>query len=106
MDGILCALVAALFTGPHQPPGNWSLLVFVLVYPVFIGFFGQSPGLRLLGLRCEGIADGRPIGLGRAALRTVLIVVLVPALLTGADGRPWHDRTVGSIMLRNRPAAP
>ena len=100
VDGILSALVAALFTGPHHPPGNWSLVVFALMYPVFIGFFGESPGMRLLGLRCQGVADGRPIGLGRAALRTVLLVLLVPALLTGPDGRPWHDRIVGSIVLR------
>ena len=104
VDAILTALVAALFVGPHRAPGNWSLLVFVLMYPVFIGYFGQSPGMRLLGVRCEGVADGRPIGLGRAALRTALLLLLVPALLTGPDGRPWHDRIVGSIVLRNRSA--
>jgi len=105
VDAVLCALVAGLFTGPHRAPGNWSLLVFVLVYPVFIGFFGQSPGMRLLGIHCEGVADARPIGVFRAVLRTLLLVLLVPALLTGPDGRPWHDRIVGSIVLRNRPAA-
>jgi uncharacterized RDD family membrane protein YckC len=99
IDAILCGLVASLFTAPELPK-NWSLLVFVVMYPVFIGFFGQSPGLRLLGLRCEGIADGRPIGFFRAALRTVLICVLIPALLPGPDGRPWHDKIVGSILVR------
>jgi uncharacterized RDD family membrane protein YckC len=105
VDALLSDLVALLFVGPHRLPGNWSLLVFFVMYTVFVGFFAQSPGLRLLGLRCEGIVDGRPIGLFRAGLRTVLVCLLFPALIPGPDGRPWHDKIVGSILIRRRPTA-
>jgi uncharacterized RDD family membrane protein YckC len=100
LDSVLCALVAGLFTGPHRAPGNWSLLVFVVVYPLFTGLFTQSPGMRLLGLRCQGIADGSAIGLLRAFPRTLLLALLIPAVLTGPDGRPLHDRAVGSVVVR------
>jgi uncharacterized RDD family membrane protein YckC len=102
VDAVLCALVAGLFTYPN-PPGGWSTLVFLIAYSAFIGVFAESPGMRLFGLRCEGVADRRPIGLFRAALRSALIVVLIPALLIGPDGRRWHDRIVGSIVLRRSP---
>lgn len=97
-------MVAGLFTYP-DPPGAWSTLVFLVAYTGFIGVFGESPGMRLLKIHCEGIADGRPIGLGRALLRTALIVLLVPALLITNDGRRWHDKVTGATVTPNRPAA-
>lgn len=104
VDALLCALVAGLFTYP-DPPGGWSTLVFLVAYTAFIGLFGESPGMRLLKIHCEGVADGRPIGLGRALLRTVLIILLVPALLIMSDGRRWHDKVAGSTVAPNRRAA-
>ena len=104
VDGVLCAMVAGLFTYP-DPPGGWSTLVFLVAYTLFIGLFAESPGMRLLRIRCEGVADGRPIGLFRALLRTALIILLVPALLTTADGRRWHDKVTGAIVLRTSRAA-
>ncbi|SHN42399.1 RDD family protein [Cryptosporangium aurantiacum] len=97
-------MVAGLFTYP-DPPGGWSTLVFLVAYTLFIGLFGESPGMRLLGIRCLGVADSRPIGLFRGLLRTLLIIVLIPALLTTADGRRYHDKIAGSIVLRNAPTA-
>ena len=103
VDAVLCALVAGLFTYP-DPPGGWSTLVLLVAYTGFIGLFGESPGMRLLGMRVQGIADGRPIGVFRALLRTLLIIVLIPALITTTDGRRWHDKVAGSTVLRTRTA--
>ncbi|WP_344649680.1 RDD family protein [Cryptosporangium japonicum] len=100
VDGVLCAMVAGLFTYP-DPPGGWSTVVFLVAYTGFIGLFGESPGMRLLKIHCQGIADGRPIGLGRALLRTVLIILLIPALLITSDGRRWHDKVTGSLVVPN-----
>ncbi|TQS44534.1 RDD family protein [Cryptosporangium phraense] len=101
VDAVLCALVAGLFTYP-DPPGGWSTPVFLVAYTGFVGLFGESPGLRLLGLRVEGVADGRPIGLGRALLRTLLIIIVIPVLVPSGDGRRYHDKVVGSIVTRRR----
>jgi uncharacterized RDD family membrane protein YckC len=105
VDAVLCSLVAGLFTYPDAP-GGWSTLVFLVAYTAFIGLFGESPGMRLLRIHCEGIADARPIGLARALLRTALIVLLVPALLITSDGRRWHDKVTGAVVLDNRPPRP
>ena len=104
VDAVLCAMVAGLFTYPN-PPGGWSTVVFLVAYTLFIGVFGESPGMRLLKIHCEGVADARPIGLGRALLRTVLIILLVPALLITSDGRRWHDKVTGAVVTPHRPAA-
>ena len=101
VDAVLCSLVAGLFTYPN-PPGGWSTVVFLVAYTAFIGLFGESPGMRLLKIHCEGVADRRPIGLGRALLRTVLIILLVPALLITSDGRRWHDKITGSVVCTAR----
>ncbi|MFI5953452.1 RDD family protein [Cryptosporangium sp. NPDC051539] len=103
VDSVLCSLVAGLFTYP-DPPGGWSTLVFLVAYTGFTGLFGESPGLRVLGMRVEGVADGRPIGLGRALLRTLLIIIVIPVLVPSADGRRYHDKVVGSIVTRTRGA--
>jgi hypothetical protein len=45
------------------------------------------------------VTTGGPIGLPRAALRALLLVLIVPPLVMDADGRGLHDRAAGSIVL-------
>jgi uncharacterized RDD family membrane protein YckC len=99
VDGVLAALVAAVFTRP-EPPGLWSSVVLVLSYTFFTGVYGQTPGMRLLGIGVVRVANGRPLGLPRAALRALLLQLLLPAVVMDADGRGWHDRAVGSVVVR------
>jgi uncharacterized RDD family membrane protein YckC len=101
IDGVLAALVAALFTRP-DPPGPWSTLVFVVAHTLFVGFFGETPGMRLVGLRCT-TPSGRNPGPLRALGRAILLVLLIPALLTDSTGRRWHDRLAGTDVVRRVP---
>ena len=49
----------------------------------------------------EALFPGRiDLGLGRAALRTLLICLVIPAVVMDSYGRGLHDRAVGSIVLR------
>jgi uncharacterized RDD family membrane protein YckC len=64
-----------------------SILWFGLVYVVWQGFTGMTPGKALWGLRVVG-EDGQSPGMGRAFLRTILWVV---------DGAPWCIPAVGLI---------
>jgi uncharacterized RDD family membrane protein YckC len=98
VDAIGSALVAGIFTRPN-PPGDWSLLVFCLVYVGFIGAFGQSPGMRLMRLRVIRLPSGHPIGLIGAVVRTLLLVLLVPALITDRDGRGLHDKAAQAAVI-------
>jgi uncharacterized RDD family membrane protein YckC len=99
IDSVLSVLVALLFTRP-EPPKLWSAAVLFLAYTFFVGFFAQTPGMRLLRIGCVRISDGKPIGVPRAALRALLLQLLLPAAVMDRDGRGWHDRAAGSVMVR------
>jgi uncharacterized RDD family membrane protein YckC len=101
VDAVGSAVIAWAFTAP-QLPGNWSLLVFGVLTVVTLLLFGQTPGHRLLGLR---LAHPRPqarLAPWRAVVRTALLVLLVPALITDADGRGLHDRLTRTAVVSDR----
>jgi len=98
VDWILCLLVAGLF-GPLNG-SVWPVVVLIVQHTFFVGLFGQTPGMFVVRLRCVEPDSGRPIGLPRAALRAVLLVLLVPPLIMDADGRGLHDRAAGSAVTR------
>ena len=98
VDALAAALVAGLFTAPDLP-GNWSLAAFALVTVVTLTLFGQTPGMRLLGLRLAHPRPGERLALWRAVVRTALLVLLVPALVVDADGRGLHDRLTDTAVV-------
>jgi uncharacterized RDD family membrane protein YckC len=101
LDALIASVVAALFTAP-QLPGNWSLLSLGLIYLVALVAFGQTPGMRLLGLRLAHPRQGQRLALWRAVVRTALLMTLVPALIVDADGRGLHDRLTDTAVVRDR----
>ena len=100
LDSLAAALVAGLFTAPDLP-GNWSLVSFGLITVVSLVIAGQTPGMRLLGLRLAHPRPGARLAVWRAVVRTALLMLLVPALLVDADGRGLHDRLTGTAVVRD-----
>ena len=98
-DIALSALVAGLFTAP-QLPRNWSLAAFLAEYAVFGAAFGQTPGMRLLGLRLVRADRPARVGPVRVLARTAMLALLVPDLIWDADGRGVHDRLTGTAVIR------
>ncbi len=101
IDALGSALVAGLFTAPRLP-GNWALAAFVAVTLVSLVAFGQTPGMRLLGLRLAHPRAGERLAVWRAVVRTALLCLLVPALIVDADGRGLHDRLTDTAVVRDR----
>jgi uncharacterized RDD family membrane protein YckC len=99
VDVIMSALVAGLFTAPELPR-NRSLLVFVVAYFVFTVLVQQTPGMRLLKLRVARVDRPAPVGVWRAVVRTVGVVLLVPVLLRDRHGRSLHDRITQTAVVR------
>jgi len=98
IDWLMCLLVAAVFADPRRvawPP----VAILILEYAFFVGLFAQTPGMRITGLRCVSVADGRPVGIVNALLRGVLLAVAVPALIMDDRRRGLHDRVAGTIMI-------
>ena len=100
VDAVAAALVAGLFTAPDLP-GNASLVAFAVVTVGTLVVFGQTPGMRLLGLRLAHPDPGARLAPWRAVVRTALLCLLVPALVVDADGRGLHDRLAGTAVVRD-----
>ncbi len=100
VDALASALVAGLFTAPHLP-GNWALAAFAAITVVSLMAFGQSPGMRLLGLRLAHPRPGQRLAPWRAVVRTALLCLLVPALVVDADGRGLHDRLTDTAVVKD-----
>lgn len=98
VDWVPCALAAWLFT---TNPGLSALVIFALATTVSVVAFGRTSGHAVAGIRVAMLDGSRP-GLGPALIRTLLICLVVPALLTNADGRGLHDLAAGTIVLRIR----
>jgi uncharacterized RDD family membrane protein YckC len=90
-------LRGAAYTSPEVSAGTFAVFAVELV--ILTWLVGASFGQRLVGLRVIGI-DGRPLGLGRVALRTLLICLVVPALVMDSQGRGLHDRAARSVVVR------
>ncbi len=76
-----------------------TLGVFFVEIVIFSYLLGASFGQKLLGLRVINIKGGR-LSLWRIMLRTLLVILVIPALVRDSDGRGLHDRIVGSRVIR------
>jgi uncharacterized RDD family membrane protein YckC len=99
IDAVASALVTALFTAPEAPQ-LWSLLTFGVMTVAFLLVSGQTPGMRLLGLRLAHPHPGQRLALWRAVVRTALLILLLPALVVDSDGRGLHDRLTDTAVVR------
>lgn len=98
IDWLPCSVLAQGFT---SNPGLSALMLFALLTVVSVAAFGCTPGHAIVGLRVATL-DGSRAGFGAAVIRTVLICLVIPPLLTDADGRGLHDRAAATVVLRTR----
>jgi uncharacterized RDD family membrane protein YckC len=109
VDWLLCELIVTLITRHNLTKGAsdpryfttqlWTLVLFAAVVYVFTAISGLTIGKRLLGIRVIRTDGGRP-GFRWAAVRTVLLLFVVPALLSDRDLRGLHDRASDTIVVR------
>jgi uncharacterized RDD family membrane protein YckC len=108
VDWLLCFLIAASIvrhnvftvTDPHYEEAQWlALLLFVIEVYLLTAISGLTVGKRLLGLRTIRTSGAVP-GFKWAALRTLLLLVVIPACLSDRDLRGMHDRAADTIVVR------
>jgi uncharacterized RDD family membrane protein YckC len=75
------------------------LVIFAIIQIAFLPTLQGSPGHRILGLRLVRV-DGAWVGLWRPVLRTLLLVVVIPAVIWDPDQRGLHDKAAGTVLLR------
>lgn len=98
VDWLPAYLVAVLFT---ENPATSALALFAAYTTVWVAVAGRTPGHAATGLRVARLDGGRP-GVDAAVIRTVLLCLVIPPAVYNVDGRGWHDRAAGTIVLRTR----
>jgi uncharacterized RDD family membrane protein YckC len=95
-------LVTSLFTGGFNRGNPFVTLgIFFLMVTLPTAFVGLTLGKRLTSMAVVS-NDGGPIGLPRAALRTALVCLVVPPLVTNDQGRGMHDVLTHSHLVGPR----
>jgi uncharacterized RDD family membrane protein YckC len=107
VDALASALIAALLIQTRHGhgaaghlPGSWSLIPFALDYVFGVLVAGRTLGMYLFGLRLVRVDRVDAVGPGRAVGRTVLLLLLVPAVIWDRDGRGLHDRITETAVVR------
>lgn len=101
IDWAVSMLIAygLLARGDQQAAGNWALGVFLVMSLLTVGTLGSTPGKRILGLRVIA-EDGGRLGVVRVVLRTVLLLLVIPAVVWDRDSRGLHDRLARAVQVR------
>ena len=101
--GIDWALAWLLSWGLAAPLANsqpWLVpAVFGVLQILFIPTIGGSIGHRVTGMRVVSLAGGW-VGPWRPVVRTVLLLLVVPALVWDSDQRGFHDKVAGTVLVR------
>jgi uncharacterized RDD family membrane protein YckC len=100
LDWLACLAISLAVFHTQQASQLSTLVLFGVEIWLLTALTGYSLGKRVLGIRVARI-DGKPVGLGLGLLRTVLLLVVVPALVLDKDLRGLHDRAARTIVLRN-----
>ena len=100
IDWASATLIALLFAPYSSVLHSWlTLAIFALMQVLFIPTIGGSVGHRLLGMRVVPIAGGW-VGLWRPVVRTLLLVIVIPAIVWDSDQRGFHDKVAGTVLIR------
>jgi uncharacterized RDD family membrane protein YckC len=96
---------AALVGGSVWSAGGtaqWApLAVFGVERWVLTGLLGASAGQLIVGIRIHAL-DGRPVGLWRALIRSVLLCLVIPPVIYNGNYQGVHDMAVGTVPVRVR----
>ncbi|WFB09929.1 RDD family protein [Streptomyces sp. LX-29] len=101
VDWGLCMLIAyALLSGGNvQTAGNWALVVFFVMSALTVGTIGCTPGKRLMRLRVISETGSR-LGFPWVLLRSLLLLLVIPAVVWDRDSRGLHDRLSRAVQVR------
>ena len=103
VDWVLCQLFVVLVLRIDTTAGGTAALapvgVFALYTVLLLGLTGGATlGHRLFGMQVWQVRQGS--FLLQVVIRTLLVCLVVPAVLTARDGRGFHDVAAGTRIVR------
>ena len=96
IDWAIAYVLAALL---YRGEGTAITVIFAALQVLLIPTIGGSIGHRLVGLRVVAVRGGW-IGVWRPVVRTLLLVLVIPAVIWDSDQRGFHDKIAGTVLLR------
>lgn len=100
IDWFMSLLVALAFSRTWG--GVDGLLVFYGEVLVLTALQGASAGQRILRLRVVRVGDRGRVPVLAVVVRSVLLFLVIPAVIYDRDGRGFHDRAAGTVVVRDR----
>lgn len=99
VDWVIAQLIVlAVGWHPTSPQGQWGVLaVFAAEHLLLVSTLGFTIGKRVFGLRIGKL--GGPLTPLNVVVRTVLLMLVIPAAIWDRDGRGLHDRLAGTVEL-------
>lgn len=97
LDWFACMGVSALLFDGNATA---TLLVFLAENVVLVGLLGFTLGHRIFGIGVRRLDRAPFVGPLRAAVRSVLLCLVIPAVVWDGDGRGLHDRGAGTVLVR------
>ncbi|MBV9515550.1 MAG: RDD family protein [Mycobacteriaceae bacterium] len=75
-------------------------LSWIVLGVIGVRFFGFTSGQLALGLKVVSVDRRRHVGIGRAAVRALLVALVIPPLFADSDGRGIQDRLTNTAVVR------
>lgn len=103
VDWTVCQLIAfAVFRVPYGEAGPHSftpLGIYAAENLLLLSTVGYTLGHRLVGLRVQSQHGGlaRPF---QVLVRTALLCLFLPAMFWDREGRGFHDKAAGTLIVR------
>lgn len=79
-----------------------TLGIWAVQHLILVSTLGTTIGHRVVGIKVVREDGGSPVGLLSGAIRTVLLALVVPALVTDESGRGYHDRAGRTQLVLTR----
>lgn len=95
VDWLLCMLIAIGLLHSQF----WTIAIFAVEVCVLTAMGGITIGKRILGIRVIR-TNGDRVGFRWAAVRTLILLTVVPPLLTDRDLRGLHDRASDTVVVK------
>lgn len=98
VDWGLAYLLSYAFFRPDRY-GFATLGIFAVLQVVFLMIVNGSIGHLIFGLRLVPLVPGY-LGWWRPFVRTILLILVIPAVIFDKDQRGLHDKAAGTVLVR------
>ena len=104
IDWIIASLIVALltgstFSGENAAPAIYPLIGYWVTVFLELSTVSTTIGKKALGLKVVDVVGG-PIGPRRAAIRTSLVLLVIPVFIMNDQKRGLHDVAAGTMVVR------